>query len=73
MIAIPPKYQGRAAVTPTEAAEILGAVHRSTVYRKVMPAVYSGAIASFRLGRRRLIILTSLLAWLEREVTQRAA
>jgi integrase len=39
MITLPPKFQGRAAVSPEEAAEILG-LKRAIFYRRIMPYVY---------------------------------
>ena len=67
MIELPAKYAGRAAVSPGEAADILG-LKRATFYRRVMPYVYSGRIQSLRIGGCRRIILPSFLAFLEREV-----
>jgi excisionase family DNA binding protein len=66
MITIPPKFEGRAAVSPEEAAEIAG-VHRATIYRHHMPHVYSGRIQSLMIGGARRIVLTSYLAFLEQE------
>lgn len=66
MIAIPEKFAGQAAVSPDEAAEILG-ISSSTFYRHIMPYVYSGAILSLTIGAARRIIVTSLLAWAEQE------
>ena len=67
MIAIPPKFEGRAYVFPDEAAEVLADIDRSTLYRHVMPHVYSGKIQSMKIGSRRCIRLSSLLEWAERE------
>lgn len=72
MIQLPPKFQGRAAVSPEEAAEILG-LARATFYRHVMPHVYSGTILSLKIGSCRRIIVPSLLAWAERQVSLLAA
>jgi predicted DNA-binding transcriptional regulator AlpA len=66
MIAIPPKFAGQAAVSPDEAAEILG-ISTTTFYRRIMPHVYSGTILSLTIGAARRIIVTSLLAWVEQE------
>lgn len=63
-IPIPAKFQGRAAVSPEQAGEVLG-ISRSTIYRRVMPAVYSGQIQSLKIGGARRIVLISLLAWAE--------
>lgn len=67
MISIPPKYAGRAALSPDEAAEVLG-VDRSTFYRRIMPYVRSGQIMSLKIGGCRRIIVASLLAWVEQQV-----
>jgi hypothetical protein len=64
MIPVPEKFRGRSCVSPTEGAEICG-VTRATFYRRVMPAVYTGEIASLMIGGCRRIVLSSLLAWLE--------
>ena len=66
MITVPAKYAGQAAVSPAEAAEIYG-VSTATLYRRVMPHVYSGTILSFKVGRLRRIIVTSLLDFAEQE------
>lgn len=72
MIAIPEKYRGRLAVSPAEAAELLG-IDDSTFYRHWYPHVRSGAIASFKIGAARRILLSSLLAFIERQAAQQAA
>jgi hypothetical protein len=66
MIAIPPKFAGRAAVSPEEAAEIAG-IDRATFYRHHMPQVRGGKIASFKVGACRRIIVASYLTFLEQE------
>jgi len=66
VITIPPKFEGRAAVSPMEAAEVAG-IDRSTFYRHHMPYVYSGRIQSLKIGGARRLILTSYLAFLEQE------
>lgn len=63
MLTIPENYRDRTAVSPAEAANMLG-IHRTTFYRQVMPYVWSGAIQSLKIGTRRCIILESLLMWL---------
>lgn len=72
MIAIPAKYEGRAALSPKEAAEVLG-IGRVSLYRHVMPAVRSGAIQSLMIGGSRRILLASLLRWVERQSDQATA
>lgn len=69
MISIPAKFAGRAALSPDEAAELLG-ISPSTFTRHVMPYVHSGAILSLKIGSARRIIVASLLAWAEQEVQQ---
>ncbi len=64
-LTLPPKYAGRAALSPSEAAEVLG-VDPSTFYRRVMPFVRSGDILSLKIGANRRIVVASLFAWLER-------
>jgi hypothetical protein len=66
MIPVPEKYRGQAAVSPKEAAEILG-IHPATFYRHYMPHVYSRTILSIKAGGRRCIIVASLLDFVERE------
>jgi excisionase family DNA binding protein len=66
MIIVPPKFAGQAAVSPDEAAEILG-ISTSTFYRQVMPHIYSNTILSLKIGAARRIIVSSLLAWAEQE------
>ncbi len=46
------------AVSPADAARLAG-VGRTTIYE----ALNSGALPSFRIGRRRLILVVDLLAW----------
>jgi len=70
MIDVPAKFAGQAAVSPDEAAEILG-ISTSTFYRQIMPHVYSNTILSLKIGGARRIIVSSLLAWVEQE-TQKA-
>jgi hypothetical protein len=67
MIPLPPKYAGRAAVSPEEAAEIAG-VNRSTFYRHHYPYVRSGRIQSLRIGGCLRLIVASYLTFLEQEV-----
>jgi hypothetical protein len=62
----PPKFIGRTAVSPAEAAEI-ASVHPSTFYRHHYPFVRSGKIQSFKVGSRRCIVVSSYLAFLEQE------
>jgi len=66
MITIPPKFEGRAAVSLKEAAAIAG-VDRSTFYRHHMPHVYSGRIKSLKIGGARRLLITSYLAFLEQK------
>ena len=66
MTALPPKYDGRAALSPQEAADTLG-ISTPTFYRRIMPHVYSGAILSFKVGRCRRIMVASLFAWVEQQ------
>ena len=72
MMTLPPKYSGRAALSPQEAAECLG-ISVPTFYRRIMPQVYSGAILSFKVGSCRRIMVASLFAWCEQQVTPNAA
>lgn len=72
MIPIPPKFAGRAAISPEEAAELLG-VDRSTVYRQIMPYVYSGTIASLKIGSCRRLLVASLLQWVESQAQEKVA
>jgi len=72
MLQLPPKYAGRAALSPEEAAETLG-ISEATFYRRVMPHVYSGAILSMKVGARRCIIVSSFLAWVEQQIDLQAA
>jgi excisionase family DNA binding protein len=71
MITIPPKYQDRIGLSLYEAADILG-IHRSTLYRRIMPHVYSGRIQSLKVGGRRLLLVTSFLDFVEQEVNDGA-
>ena len=66
MIPIPAKYDGRVAGSPQELADMIG-VDRSTFYRRYMPHVYSGRIASLKVGSARRILITSFLAFIESE------
>ena len=50
----------RLAVSPAEAARLAG-VGRTTIYE----AIRSGALRSLKIGKRRLILIVSLRAWLE--------
>ena len=68
MITIPPKFEGRAAVSPEEAAEIAG-IDRSTFYRHHMPHVYSGRIQSLKIGACRRIVVASYLSFLDEEAS----
>lgn len=72
MMTLPPKYSGRAALSPDEAAECLG-ISVATFYRRIMPHVYAGAILSFKVGSCRRIMVASLFAWVEQELAPRAA
>jgi excisionase family DNA binding protein len=49
------------AVSPAQAAKLAG-VGRTTIYE----ALGSGALASYLVGRRRLILITDLEAWIRR-------
>jgi excisionase family DNA binding protein len=55
------------AVSPQEAADLLN-ISRRTLYRQVMPHVYSGVIKSARIGRLCLIDVQSLRAWWEQQL-----
>lgn len=59
------------ALTPAEAAEVLR-ISEDGFYRHVHPAVVRGEILSYRIGRRRLILTSSLLAWQERQAKEAA-
>src|SRR5437899_10456866 len=48
------------AVSPADAARLAG-VGRTTIYE----AIGSGALRSLKIGKRRLILIVSLRAWLE--------
>jgi excisionase family DNA binding protein len=48
------------AVSPAAAARLVG-LGRTTLYK----ALTSGALPSFRIGSRRLILVADLMAWLE--------
>jgi excisionase family DNA binding protein len=48
------------AVSPAEAARLAG-IGRTTIYA----AISSGELSSLKLGKRRLIVVTSLRAWLQ--------
>lgn len=54
------------ALTPEEAAEVLR-ISLDGYYRHIHPLVVKGDILSYRIGRRRLILTSSLLAWQERQ------
>ena len=60
----------RLAVSPAEAARLVG-IGRTTIYQ----AIGSGALRSLKIGKRRLIMIASLRAWLEpaRQATEVAA
>jgi excisionase family DNA binding protein len=64
--------RARIAVSPGEAAQLLG-IDRRTFYRRIMPAVELGAIQSLRIGRARRILVTSLIAWVQAEAERPAA
>lgn len=66
------ELRGRIAVSPGEAAQLLG-IDRRTFYRRIMPAVELGAIQSLRIGRARRILVASLLAWVQAEAGRPAA
>jgi excisionase family DNA binding protein len=51
---------GPIAVSPAEAARLAG-VGRTTIYA----AISSGELSSLKLGKRRLIVVTALRAWLQ--------
>jgi hypothetical protein len=68
MITVPPKYAGRAAVSPEEAADIAG-ITKSTFYRHHYPYVRSGRIQSYHVGSCLRIIVSSYLQFLEQEVS----
>ena len=48
------------AVSPAEAARLAG-IGRTTIYA----AITSGELSSLKLGKRRLIVVASLRAWLQ--------
>ncbi len=54
------RFMAQYAIAPDEAGAIVG-VERSTVYRRIMPAVYSGQIQSIKVGACRRIVVQSLL------------
>lgn len=62
----------RIAVSPGEAAELLG-IDRSTFYERVMPHVRAGRVRSLRIGRSVRIFVDSLLAWAEAQADEQAA
>lgn len=70
--ATPEELRGRIAVSPAEAATLLG-IDRSTLYRRVMPQVYVGRIKSLKIGHCQRILVASLLAWVEAEAERAAA
>ena len=57
--ASPPTPETRLAVSPAEAARLAG-VGRTTLYA----ALGSGKLASFKIGKRRLITVDALRNWL---------
>ena len=66
----PQRFGGPLAVSPAEAARIAG-VGRTSLYRALAPG---GGLKSFKFGRRRLIRIEALQAWLKRlEETDDAA
>lgn len=56
----PPKPLG---ISPDDAARMIG-ISTSMFYKAVMPIVYGGTIQSTKIGRRRIILVESLEAWL---------
>jgi excisionase family DNA binding protein len=72
MITIPAKYADRVALSPAEAAELMG-LSVTSFYRRVMPFVYAGAIQSLKVGGSRRILIASFLAWLEQQAQREAA
>ena len=56
------------ALTPQEAAQLLR-ISADSYYRHIQPFVMTGAIKSYLIGRRRLILTRSLLEWQERRAT----
>jgi excisionase family DNA binding protein len=71
MSIIPAKYADRVAISPQEAADMLG-IDRSTLYRQIMPFVYERTILSFKIGSSRRIVVASLLAFLEKRADKAA-
>lgn len=65
------ELKGRIAVSPTEAATLLG-IDRSSFYRRLMPYVITGKIKSLKIGASRRILTASLLAWIEDEAAKAA-
>jgi excisionase family DNA binding protein len=49
--------------SPEDAATYAG-VSRSTFYNEIYPLVLAGQIQSYKVGRRRVIIIESLRTWL---------
>lgn len=54
------------AVSPEAAAKMLG-ISRGTFYTHIYPRVRDGSIQSLKIGGLRRIVVSSLLAWVERE------
>jgi excisionase family DNA binding protein len=50
-------------VSPDDAARLIG-ISTSTFYKEVMPLVHGGKIQSTKIGRRRIILVESLMTWL---------
>lgn len=65
------ELKGRIAVSPGEAAMLLG-IDRVTFYRRLMPLVLTGRIQSVKIGRSRRILVASLTAWVASEATKAA-
>lgn len=57
--------QERLAVSPAEAARLLG-LSRAMVY----PLLMAGALPSVKVGARRLVPMRALQAWLDRQVAE---
>lgn len=53
-------------ISPDDAARLIG-ISTTTFYKEVMPLVYGGTIASAKIGRRRIILVESLTAWLQQK------
>lgn len=50
-------------ISPDAAARLIG-IGTTTFYKEVMPLVWGGTIQSTKIGRRRIILVESLEAWL---------